>query len=155
MSVGEAVNIDDVQTPQNTDSGGQLVKPRKPGTFVSGDPRAGRNGGRPPVLREIQTMLDTEHRDVNKMRECFARLRNLAMGEPTIVPYIAHDGVTIELKAELKADARFMALYLAYVIGQPPKAPDENGDVIERLQKMLVNAPPEVLKFIMNELKKG
>lgn len=101
-------------------------------------------GGRPKALREIQEMLDTEHRNIPKMKETFNRLRELALGESVVVPYVTANG-EIQLQAELKADARFMALYLAYVVG-PPRAVDADD------MPDFTDAPPEVLRYLMSKL---
>lgn len=108
-------------------------------------------GGRPKPLVEIQRMLDEEHRNLPAMRETFARLRNFALGEAVIVPHLTPDGTAIELKAEIKADPRFMALYLAYVVGRPPEA-ESKQDLPAQLQEILKNAPPEVMTYLLNEL---
>lgn len=106
-------------------------------------------GGRPKALAEIQRMLDEEHRNVSSMREVFARLKSFAIGESVIVPHLTDDGTRLELKAEVQADPRFMALYLAYVVG-PPK-PVEN-ELPAQLQEILKDAPPEVMRYLVSAL---
>lgn len=95
-------------------------------------------GGRPKKLREIEKMLNTEHRNLPAMRETFARLRALALGEVILVPAFTAEGI-VEVKAELKADSRFMQLYLDRLLG-PAKAFDDNMD--------LSDAPVEVLEYL-------
>jgi hypothetical protein len=91
---------------------------RRPDGMPKGKPFAPGNranpGGRPKVLREIEAMLDTEHRNVPNMREVFCRLKALAMGEVVSVMVPGGDGETM---IELKADPAFMKLYLERVLG--------------------------------------
>lgn len=70
-------------------------------------------GGRPKKLVEIEAMLDAEHRTVANMRDVFARLKALAMGE--VVEVLDKDGAVVGLK--LASDARFMDLYLNRILG--------------------------------------
>lgn len=99
------------------------------GPFRRGlDPRRGRSGGRPASLVEIQKLLDEEHRSVDRMREVFDRLRALAMGE---VVELTFRGQPVGL--QLRADPRFMALYLDRVIG-----PVTNQDAVRGLAKELL-----------------
>lgn len=104
--------------------------------------------GRPKVLQEIQHMLNTEHRNLDKMREVFARLRALAMGEMILVPYITADGTNVELKAEIKADARFMQLYLDRLLGVASKPLDADEDNEEFIERLFADAPPETIEFL-------
>ena len=78
----------------------------KPG--VSGNP-----GGRPKKLVEIEAMLDAEHRTVANMRDVFKRLKALALGE--LVEVTDKEGNVIGV--DLRADPRFMDLYLQRVLG--------------------------------------
>lgn len=117
----------DVLVPTGRDARGRILKGHTPNP-----------GGRPKKLREIEKMLNTEHRDVEKMREVFSRLRSLAMGEAVIVPYVNAEG-EFALKCELKADARFMQLYLDRLLG-PAKAFDDSID--------FSTAPAEVLAWL-------
>ena len=94
-------------------------------------------GGRPRKLRDIEAMLDAEHRTVENMREVFGRLKALALGE--VVTVTGRDG---EVKLELQADGRFMALYLDRLLG-PVKA----------LEIDLTDAPPEALTYLRDKLR--
>src|ERR1043166_4265183 len=80
-------------------------RPFSPGT--SGNP-----GGERKALRAIQAMLDSEHRDVEKMRETFALIRKVAHGVEEPVYYkgeiVGH---------VLKYDGGWMELYLNRVLG--------------------------------------
>lgn len=103
--------------------------------FAAGaDPRRGTSGGRPAKLREIEAMLDAEHRNVENMREVFARLKFLALGEPVLVMHRGH-----EVRIELKAHPEFMRLYLERVLGPVKELiPDE----------WLADAPDEVVEWL-------
>ena len=90
-------------------------------------------GGRPKKLREIEAMLDKEHRDPAKMREVFDRLRALAMGEAVTVPVPGGDGETM---VEIQADAHFMKLYLERVMGP-----------VKDLEVDMSDWPDEVVKW--------
>lgn len=96
----------------------------------------GNPGGRPRKLREIEAMLDEEHRTVENMRPVFARLKFLALGEPVEVTF---RGAVVRI--ELKADAAFMSLYLDRVLG--PMA---------RGQIDLSDAPQEVVDYLAHKL---
>lgn len=95
----------------------------------------GNPGGRPKVLREIEAMLNAEHRTVDNMREVFGRLKALAMGE--VVTIRTKDG---EIKIDLRAEPGFMKLYLERILG-PVKDLDD-------LDKLMEDAPPEVVEWI-------
>lgn len=95
---------------------------------VSGNP-----GGRRRKLAEIEQMLDAEHRNVDSMREVFARLKALALGE--VVTLTGKDG---EVTLTLKAAPEFMRLYLERVLG-----PVKDIDDID-----LADAPPEVIEWL-------
>jgi len=97
---------------------------------VGDDPRRGKEGGRPPKLREIEAMLDGEHRTVVNMREVFTRLKELAM-EDTITAHVDEKGVEhISRRPPLPA---FMELYLNRVLGP-----------VKELKIDLSDAPDEV-----------
>jgi hypothetical protein len=79
---------------------------------------SGNPGGRPKVLREIEAMLDKEHRNVANMKQVFDMLRLLALrGEP--------------------GDAAYAKLYLERVLGP-----------VKELEIDLTDAPPEVVAFL-------
>jgi hypothetical protein len=87
-------------------------KPRKPGTFppgVSGNP-----GGRPKALKEIERMLDEEHRNLENMRMVFDRLRTLAT-EDHVKVFMSKKGEPVE--SIETPDPAFMKLYLERVMG--------------------------------------
>lgn len=93
-------------------------------------------GGRPKKLVEIERMLDEDHRDVTKMREVFARLRALAMGE--IVTVVDRHG---KVDLELDADPAFMKLYLDRVMGAVKAKDDDLESAIElKLLEMIQEA---------------
>ena len=93
-------------------------------------------GGKPKKLREIEAMLDAEHRTVANMREVFTRLKALALGEPVFIT--DKEG---EVKCELHADARFMDLYLNRVLGP-----------VKELKIDLSDAPDEVVAYLAEKL---
>ncbi len=137
-----AVEPDDVyppQSPQNAESAASTAIEIRDvrGRFGPGN-RPKNPGGRPKKLRELEKLLNTEHRNIPMMREVFNRLRALAMGEPIIVPFVGPDG-EVKLECQLKADARFMQLYLDRIMG-PAKAFDDSID--------LSDAPDEVLQWL-------
>lgn len=94
-------------------------------------------GGKPKKLREIEQMLDQEHRTVGNMREVFRRLKALALGE--VVRVVDKDG---NVDVELKADSRFMALYLDRVLGP-----------VKDLEIDLSDAPKEALSYLAEKLR--
>lgn len=106
--------------------------------FAKGDDsRRGTSGGRPRALREIEAMLDAEHRNVDRMREVFARLRFLAMGEPVVVE---HKGQQVRI--ELKAHPEFMRLYLERLMGPVKELiPDD----------LLLDAPEAVIDWLRRQ----
>lgn len=110
---------------------------RKKGQFAPGDPRINA-GGRPKKLTEIEAMLDAEHRTVENMREVFARLKALALGEVVEVPIPGGEGDTA---IQLRADARFMDLYLDRILGP-----------VKELKVDLADAPDEVLAYLADKL---
>lgn len=91
-------------------------------------------GGRPKKLREIEEMLDAEHRTPENMRVVFARLKALALGE--IIHEVDKDG---EVTIGLSADPAFMKLYLDRTLG-PVKEVVSDDD--------LRDAPDAVLEWI-------
>lgn len=94
-------------------------------------------GGKPRKLREIEAMLDQEHRTVENMREVFTRLKALALGE--FVTKVDKEGHT---EVELQADARFMGLYLDRVMGP-----------VKDLEIDLTDAPAEALEYLREKLR--
>lgn len=111
---------------------GELA-PEVPGGFKSIDARRGTNGGRPAKLAEIEAMLDTEHRDVSKMREVFERLRALSFGEP--VEITDREGNVI--RVELRAHPGFMKLYLDRLMG-PVREDDGTSPLQDAVQRELM-----------------
>lgn len=93
----------------------------------------GNPGGRPKRLREIEAMLDGEHRTVDNMRQVYNRLKFLALGEPVEVMF---RGAVVRI--ELEADPAFMKLYLERVIGP-----------VKELEVDLSDAPPDVLEYLL------
>jgi len=108
------------------------------GRVMKGSGAVHRGGSRPKRIREFEALLNKEHRNMDKMRELFNRLRALAMGDIVLVPVCTAEG-TIEVKAELHADARFMQLYLDRLLG-PAKAFEDDFD--------LSDAPSEVIEYL-------
>ena len=102
-------------------------RPFPPGT--SGNP-----GGRPKALRDIEKMLDAEHRNPENMRAVFDRLRALALGE--VVTVATPDG---SADVELHAEPAFMKLYLERVMGP-----------VKELEPDLADAPDEVLRWFVD-----
>jgi hypothetical protein len=92
-------------------------------------------GGRPKKLREIEAMLDAEHRTVANMRGVFTRLKALAMGEVVTAMVPGGDG---EMELKIDAHPGFMKLYLERVIG-----PVKDVEEID-----LSDAPPEVIDYL-------
>jgi hypothetical protein len=95
-------------------------------------------GGRPKALRDIEAMLDAEHRTVGNLRDVFARLKALALGEVVEVPVPGGEG---ETRVELRADPRFMDLYLNRVLGP-----------VKELKIDLADAPDEVVAYLAEKL---
>lgn len=91
-------------------------------------------GGRPKKLVEIERMLDDDHRTVDNMREVFARLKALALGEVVEVPIPGGEG---ETRIELRAEPAFMKLYLERTLGP-----------LKDLEPDLGDAPQEVLRWL-------
>ncbi len=93
--------------------------------------------GKPRKLRDIEAMLDAEHRTVENMRDVFQRLKELALGE--VITVTDKDGKARGV--ELKADARFMQLYLERTLGP-----------VKELKADLTEAPPEVVDWLAEHL---
>lgn len=89
-------------------------------------------GGKPRKLRDIEAMLDAEHRTVENMREVFGRLKALALGE--LIHVTDREG---NVDVELKADSRFMALYLDRILGPVKDVPIDLSDVPEEELRVL------------------
>lgn len=98
---------------------------------VSGNP-----GGRPPKLREIEAMLDAEHRPVDKMREVYETLRKVALG---VKREIYWQGVVVG--AEIEYSSSFMDLYLNRVVGP-----------VKEIKADLSDAPEEVIAWLSEHL---
>jgi hypothetical protein len=96
----------------------------------------GNPGGRPRKLREIEAMLDEEHRTVDQMRETFALLRRVAHGVDEPVFYRGEICGHVR-----KYDSAWMAMYLERVVG-----PVERGKID------LSDAPDEVVEYLARKL---
>ena len=92
-------------------------------------------GGRPKALRDIEKMLDAEHRNPENMRAVFDRLRALALGEVVRVPGDGDEPDQVQLRAE----PAFMKLYLERVMGP-----------VKELEPDLADAPDEVLRWFVD-----
>lgn len=120
-----------------TKSDAAAIVPRAPdGKWLPGT--SPNPSGRSRKLREIEEMLDREHRSVEGMQEVFARLKALALGE--VITVIDKDG---EVEISLRAEPAFMKLYLERTLG-----PVADGEVIDskvekRLREMLEFAEEE------------
>jgi hypothetical protein len=107
--------------------------------FVPGpDPRRGKEGGRPPKLREIEKMLDAEHRTVDNMKEVFAQLKAMAT-ENVISRWVDKDGQ--EHESIRQPNPAFMALYLDRILGP-----------VKELKIDLTDAPDEVVAYLAEKL---
>ena len=104
--------------------------------FLPGE--TGNAGGRPKSIREVEAMLDAEHRSVDKMRETFALVRKVAHGVDEPVFYQGAVCGTVR-----KYDGKWMELYLLRVLG-----PVRDVDAAE----VFKDAPPEVLKWAVDNL---
>lgn len=100
-------------------------RPFQPGE--SGNP-----GGKPKKLREIEAMLDAEHRTVEQIRETFRVLREVAHGvnEP-----VFYKGVICGEKRVYSS--AHMEIYLNRVLGP-----------VKELKIDLTDAPDEVVRFL-------
>lgn len=78
----------------------------------------GNPGGRPKALREIEAMLNAEHRTVANMKEVFATLKVLA------------------LRGD-KGDSGYAKLYLERILGP-----------VKDIEIDLSDAPPEVVRYL-------
>lgn len=88
----------------------------RPGRWKKGE--SGNPGGRPKALRDIEAMLNAEHRTVANMKEVFATVKALA------------------LRGE-KGDSGYLKLYLERVLGP-----------VKDIEIDLTDAPPEVLSYL-------
>jgi len=126
---------EDSDVSNQRDSTGPDVPRGEAGKWLPG--HSANPGGKPKKLREIEAMLDAEHRTVANMREVFLRLKALALGE--IVHVVDREG---NVDVALKADARFMALYLDRVMGP-----------VKDLEIDLSDAPTEALLYLRDKLR--
>lgn len=94
-------------------------------------------GGRPKSLREIQRMLDAEHRTVENMREVYAKLRELAV-EGWDEPKFHEGAVCGHVRRHSEA---YMELYLNRVEGP-----------VREIKADLSDAPPEVVEWLAEHL---
>jgi hypothetical protein len=98
---------------------------------VSGNP-----GGRKRTLVEIEAMLDAEHRNAEKLRPIYDKLRELALGWKEPVWYrgeiVGH---------VIKHDAAYIDLYLNRVQGP-----------VEKLKADLSDAPDDVVSWLAEHL---
>jgi hypothetical protein len=118
----------------------QLAVRRNPGDFTRGyDARRGTSGGRPRSIREIEEMLDAEHRTLDKMREVFGKLRSLALDEVVRV-FMDKKGEAHETTEP--PDPAFMRLYLDRVLGPVKLVDDGRVDeaVRERFEELIAEA---------------
>jgi hypothetical protein len=122
--------------PDQPRNGGAIVPRDRAGHWIAGGPSPN-PGGKPRKTREIEEMLDAEHRTVENMREVYGRLKALAMGE--LVTVMDEDG---EVTVTLKADARFMAIYLDRLWGPVKLVDDHRVDaaVRERMEALIIEA---------------
>lgn len=82
-------------------------------------------GGRPRKLRDIEAMLDAEHRTVENIREGFNILRKLAYQGVTNDVY--HQGMRVGEKTEY--DKGFFELYFNRVLGPIKEPPIDLSEV--------------------------
>src|SRR5262245_8800497 len=109
-----------------------------PGKRRRGNPAMVKGGpslnpsGRPRKLVEIEAMLDAEHRTVKNMRDVFARLKALALGE--VIEVTDKEGNVVGV--DLRADPRFMELYLNRILGP-----------VKELKVDMSDWPDEMVRF--------
>ena len=95
-------------------------------------------GGKPKALREIEAMLDAEHRTVANMKEVMAQLRAMAT-ENVITRWTDKEGK--EHESIRQPNPAFMALYLDRVLGP-----------VKELKIDLSDAPDEVVAYLAEKL---
>jgi hypothetical protein len=115
------------------EGGSAEEKKRKPGTFAPG--QSGNPGGVPKWRREIEQMLNDEHRTPEQMRETFALIRKVAHGVEEPVYYKGE-----VCGAIMKYDGGWMQMYLDRVLG-----PVRDTDID------LSNAPDSVVRWWAEE----
>jgi hypothetical protein len=98
---------------------------------VSGNP-----GGKPKALREIEAMLDAEHRTVENMRAVFGKIREVSMG---VVKDVWHKGAVCG--QEIEYSAAWMDLYVNRLLGP-----------VKELKIDLTDAPDEVVAYLAEKL---
>lgn len=98
--------------------------------------QSGNPGGKPKKLREIENMLDAEHRTVENLRPVYAKLREVAMG---VVKNVWHKGIVCG--QEIEYSAAFMDLYLNRVVGP-----------VQEIKVDLSDAPDEVVRYLSEKL---
>jgi hypothetical protein len=101
--------------------------------------RSGNPGGKPKKLREIEEMLDAEHRTVDNMREVYRRLKELAIDDVVRV-FMDRTGNVHE--SHEPPDPAFMKIYLERIMGPVKDVSDERLEkmLTERLEQMLAEA---------------
>lgn len=107
---------------------------KRKGGFQPG--QSGNPGGKPKKLREMEAMLDAEHRNIENLREVFGKLRAVAMG---VTKDVWYKGEVVG--QEIEYSAAFMDLYLNRVIGP-----------VKELKIDLTDAPEEVVRFLAEQL---
>lgn len=107
---------------------------RRPGTFSPGT--SGNPGGVPKWRRDIERMLDDEHRTVDQMRETFALIRKVAHG---VLKPVFFKGQ--ECGYVMVYDGAWMELYLNRVIGP-----------VKDIKVDLTDAPADVVEWIAENL---
>lgn len=154
MSADGANVADDVaQTPNEMVANGdaqqpttaEVVKYPNRGRFGSGFDARRIGNGRPRKLRDIEKMLNAEHRTVEQMREVFNRLRALALGETILVPCVTAQG-ELTFTCKLNADPVYMKLYLERLMGLPKSFDDEVD---------WSDAPSEFFEYLKRKLQGG
>lgn len=115
--------------PQNRAAARARPLPPADKRFKPGE--SGNPGGRPKSIREVEAMLEREHRNVENMREIFDVVRTAARGVDEPVYY----------KGEIcghvrKYDSGWMELYLNRVLGP-----------VRDVEIDLSDAPDEVVRW--------